>query len=313
MVRRNRRVCRSARTGWVAVGRDGKSIQRRPIILIREVTGAGLTGAEPGATGSPPTWSCCSDHHAGLGYFPLGQDITLINPNTNSFFPRRLLHDRRQRADDKQFSRRLTNGAGSIPWRETTRDLTSLRVAAFVGPRSSEIVKGQPAAVNEIGVTRDLEAGPGSTIVVPVVVNLRPQGQLRSLQFRVEVGPTSGSAPLIPERLRALSISTNDLIPVVTSSESGGPASFSATAYTNVFNEYRGLAIAFIGANSGLSVKNFAVVAMLAVPIPAGAKLGDRTRLDVIAPSGTSDGVEAKSSLPHAFARSSLRPPATSR
>jgi hypothetical protein len=52
------------------------------------------------------------------------------------------------------------------------------------------------------------------------------------------------------------------------------------------------LTISFIGTNANFSIKNFAVVAMLAVPIPATANLGDSYRISVLEASGTSDGLQ---------------------
>ncbi|MBI2948503.1 MAG: chitobiase/beta-hexosaminidase C-terminal domain-containing protein [Verrucomicrobia bacterium] len=279
----------------VTVSRDGKVYATEVYYhLVREITGAALT-TEPGggAAGTnllilPPLITPDS------GYFPLGQDITVINPNTNAFFGNTIYYT----TDDtdpttNSFRLALSNSVGTIRWRETTRSLTSLRVVAFVGTKASEVVKGKPASRNELGVTRDLEAGPGSTLVVPIAVNLRPTDELKSLQYRVEVSPLSSGAPPIPERYEALSTSTNDFIPYATSTQSGGRATFGVLTYTNTA-QARGVAIAFIGADSGLSVKNFAVVGMVAVPIPATAKLGDRYRVEVLAPSGTSDGLEAQ-------------------
>ncbi|MDO8631153.1 MAG: hypothetical protein Q7R41_11735, partial [Phycisphaerales bacterium] len=187
------------------------------------------------------------------------------------------------------------NNTGTIRWRETTRDLTSLRLLTFVGGASSEIVRGQPVTENEIGVTRDVAGGPGSTVIVPVTVDLRPADQLKSLQFRVEVWPNTLDSPMIPEKFRALSISTNDFIPVVTAAEAGGPATFGVAAYTNGLA--RGLAVTFLGTNANLSVKDFAAVAMVAVPIPAAAAPGSSYNIGVFNPSGTADGAEASVAL----------------
>lgn len=283
----------------VAVSREGKAyVTENYYHLVREVTGGGLTGG-PGAGGAgtnlvvlPPVVIPDS------GYYPLGQDITVINPNTNAFFSNAIFYTTDGTAPTTNSLRlALSNNVSTIRWRETTRDLTSLRLLAFVGSAASPIVSGKPATTNEIGVTRDIAAAPGSTVVVPVTVNLRPIDGLKSLQFRVEVAPKTTGAPMIPERFRALSISTNDFIRVVTSSESSGASTFRTSSYTTNLSGStdltRGLMVTFIGTNANFSVKNFAVVAMLAVPIPPEAKLDDRYSISVVSPSGTSDGAEA--------------------
>ncbi|MBI4659196.1 MAG: chitobiase/beta-hexosaminidase C-terminal domain-containing protein [Verrucomicrobia bacterium] len=276
----------------VSAGSDGKVYTTEAYYhLVREVTGAGLTAA-PGSAGAgtnlvvlPPIITPES------GYYPLGQDITVINPNTNSFFSNRIFYT--TDATDpttNSFRLALSNNVGAIRWRETTRDLTSLRVVAFVGASASEVVKGKPVATNEIGVTRDIAAGPGSTTIVPITVNLRLTEQLKSLQFRVEVAPSTADLPAIPDQFRALSFSTNELIRIVTSAESEGVSTFGAFRYDD--GPARGLAITFIGTNANFSVKNFGVVAMLAVPIPSTAASGSRYEIRILNPSGTSDALE---------------------
>jgi hypothetical protein len=52
-----------------------------------------------------------------------------------------------------------------------------------------------------------------------------------------------------------------------------------------------------IGTNANFSTKNFSVVAMLSVPIPPNAKSGDSYQIEVVRPSGTSDGIQSPVSL----------------
>ena len=263
--------------------------------LIREITGMVFGGA--GGTGDGPNVAVVAPTIFPVsGYYPLGQDITVVNPNTNVFFKNAVYYMTDGTTPTTNSPRLALNlGRGTIRWRETTRDLTALRVLAMVGDRPSEVVRGQPAATNEIGISRDIAVGRGATVIVPVTVNLKPADFLRSLQFRVEIEPTAPGAPLIPEKFRVLSISTNDFIPVVTSSQAGGAATFSASPYT--VDSARGLAITYLGTNAHLSVQNFGVVAHLAVPIPANAQWGSRYRISVLRASGTSDGAEASVAL----------------
>jgi hypothetical protein len=185
----------------------------------------------------------------------------------------------------------LTNNIGMIQWHETLRDLTSLRLKAIAGTNASVTVSGTPSSTSEIGITRNLVAGIGSTVIIPLVVNLRTNDALRSIQFRVEITPTAGTSSIISDQFRSLSISSNDFIHVATSSsDSLDPATFGSSAY--LLGNTRGLTISFIGTNANFSIKNFAVVAMLAVPIPATANLGDSYRISVLEASGTSDGLQ---------------------
>ena len=52
-----------------------------------------------------------------------------------------------------------------------------------------------------------------------------------------------------------------------------------------------------IGTTANFSTANYSVVAMLAVPIPTDARVGDRYRIDIVRPSGTSDGGERSVNL----------------
>jgi hypothetical protein len=77
----------------------------------------------------------------------------------------------------------LTNNIGMIQWHETLRDLTSLRLKAIAGTNASVTVSGTPSSTSEIGITRNLVAGIGSTVIIPLVVNLRTNDALRSSNF----------------------------------------------------------------------------------------------------------------------------------
>ncbi len=138
---------------------------------------------------------------------------------------------------------------------------------------------------SSIGVTRDFVAGIGSTIVVPVEVKLAPGDVLRSLQFRIELTP-NGGAPSISTQFRSLSITTNDFLRIPLPS-TNPPI---ATSYTSAGKT--GLAISFVGASTGMNVNDSATVAMLAVPIPTSASIGQTYKISVVQPSGTADGLQ---------------------
>ncbi len=280
----------------VAVSRDGKLYATEVYYhLVREITGITFSAAA-GVTDTnlvvlSPTI------YPSSGFFPLGQAITVVNPNPTTFLPSSIYYTTDgSEPTTNSFSLALTGNSGTIFWSSPTRDLTSLRLKAYVGSQASIEVSGTPSPVSEIGVPRDIVAGMGSTVVLPVVVNLRTDDPLKSLQFRVEVTPASPNAPMISPTFSAMSISTNDFIRVATSDKDDSASSTNKTFFNvadYVLGDARGLVVTMIGTNANFSAKNFAVVAMLSVPIPAGAKPGESYQIDVVNPSGTSDGIQS--------------------
>lgn len=267
--------------------------------LIRRVSGAGLTGPSgvgggangSGSTLNPPSLSITPNS----GYFPQGTAVTVSSSSTEVFYT---TDGSTPTTNSTRVA--IVGGTGTIPWNNTTNDLTALRVAAFLvsGTNSASTnLSGIPAPLTTLGVpaglNRNILAGSGATVVVPVVVNLRSNDLLRSLQFRVEVTPSAG-VPNIGDQFRALTVNpTNDFIPVTTSAASGGVATFSSLPYvlgTGPTGVPRGLVVSFLGTNSGLNISRFALVTMLAVPIPATATNGSTYSLNIVLPSGTSDG-----------------------
>ncbi len=275
-------------TGVVVDGSGTTYVTEQYYHLIRKVTGSGLTGPTGVGSGSggssalnPPSLAFTPNS----GYFPLGTTVTVTSSSTNVFYT----------ADGTEPTTNstrviITGGTGTILWQNSTNDLTGLRVAAFAtsgtnsastnitGIASTATTLGVPAGLNT-----NLFAGVGARIVVPLVLNLRTNDSLRTLQFRVEVTP-NGAAPMIGATFGAQAIGTNDFITVTT----GGAASFSSLAYT--LGTTRGLVVSFLGTNANLLVNRFAVAALLTVPIPAGAAQGSTYNIDILQPSGTVDG-----------------------
>lgn len=142
-----------------------------------------------------------------------------------------------------------------------------------------------------IGFNQNFDGSPGSTLALPVSVNISTNQVLRSLQFRVEMEPVGPDTPPAPIEFRPLTRSTNDFIQAPVPSETGTNF-FSYVNYRPEENPVAsGLAVAFIGTNSALRVsRNPEVVVLLAAPVPASAKVGDTYRLRVLEPSGTLDG-----------------------
>jgi hypothetical protein len=196
----------------------------------------------------------------------------------------------------------MNGNVGFLHWFNSTNDLVGLKVKAFVGTNSSDTVSGRPATVNNVGVPPGPSAdgtlwgGIGSTIVVPVVANLRTNVQVKSYQFRVEVTP-NGGAPMIPPGFDALDISTNDFVALVTASQGQGVSTGRISVVSYTIGTTVGLQITAIGNSANISFQNFAVVALLKIPIPTSANEGDSYSIAVTFPSATSDGINTPVSL----------------
>ncbi len=275
-------------TGVVVDGSGTAYVTEQFYHVIRRVTGAGLTGpsgvggGSGGNTLNPPALAFSPNS----GYFPLGTVVTVTSSSTNVFFTTD------GTAPTTNSTRvPITGSVGTIQWQNSINDLTGLRVAAFLfsGTNSASTnVTGLAATATTIGVPAGLNpalyAGVGARVLVPIVLNLRTNDTLRTLQFRVEVS-TNGSAPMIGANFGAQSITTNDFVTLTTG---GSTASFSSIAYSNSFGS-RGLLISFIGTNANLLVNRFAVAALLSVPIPVTATQGQSYSIDIFLPTGTSD------------------------
>ncbi|MEO8427735.1 MAG: chitobiase/beta-hexosaminidase C-terminal domain-containing protein, partial [Verrucomicrobiota bacterium] len=171
-------------------------------------------------------------------------------------------------------------------------DLRVVKARAFApNTLPSDIVSGQAVDTNSIGIPRDVFAGVGATVVVPLVINLQTNQVLRSLQFRFEVSPNSASTPNITSDLRALAITGNDFVQVVGPSQGSSPAQLNASAYRS--GGTNGLVVSAIGTNANFVIRDFGTVALLALTIPPTANVGDSYTIQVVQASGTSDGQQA--------------------
>jgi hypothetical protein len=169
--------------------------------------------------------------------------------------------------------------------------------------------------VSTIGINKNYLAGSGSTIVVPVNLNIAAGDEFRSLQYRVEITTnlveittkfttngvvittnneeivTSGSAPFPSSQFRTLDITPGiDFITVDGPAEPG--KIFQTISYPYLATNKmvgRGLMVTAIGTNSNFSVKSNTVVSLLAVPIPPDATNGSKYFISISYPSGTSD------------------------
>jgi hypothetical protein len=254
--------------------------------LIRQVTGSGLLPVTPASTITTniPAGPIISPSS---GYYPECQTITVTSSAPEVFYT-----TDGSTPTTNSMSVALTYNlgvyTGTLEWCNSQASLSQLQLIAVNGTNISAIVTGQSPTTNEIGFVRSPTAGVGSTAVVPLVINLQSNGVLKSLQFRVEVTPNDGNTPMISS-LSLLPITTNDFVPLIGPAPLNAPVSYETFGYTTSSNG-QGLVVAAEGNGSGLDVQNFGVAALLEIPIPPSALPGQSYSINVLYPSGTSDG-----------------------
>ena len=269
----------------VVVSPDGRKIYTTEVFyhIIREVSGINLAGGSGGSDTNGvvvPQPTIYPDS----GYYPNGIKITVNSSVPDVFYTT----DGTEPTTNSARVQIVAN-TGVINWADGVKDLTWLKVKAFSGTNASATVSGKPVSSNIIGIPRDVKAGQGSTILVPVVVSMRPGERLRSIQFLVQITP-DGAAPIISDQFRFLNVSTNDFIPVaVPALDPSKPVVISYTSL--LINNSRTLVVTAIGTNANFEVSAYGVAGMLVVPIPATAAVGDSYTIQVTTASGTSDGL----------------------
>jgi hypothetical protein len=277
----------------VVVGSDGGVFDSEPANnALREVLATGLTNPGPGGGGGtgtntvvlPPVIDPASES----GYYPMGRLITVSSLSSNVFYTT-------DGAEPTTSSTQVAmNGlTGVIPWFNLTNDVTGLQVRAFVGTNSSVVASGQAPSTNTIGIPTPsadgvVPAGIGSTIVLPIVVNLQSNVQVKSYQFRVQISPNDKASPPMTSGFQTLPVTANDFVPLVTAAEGNASLSLPGQAYS--IGAANGLAISTAG-NGSFLFSRFAVVTMLSVSIPSSANVGNSYSLSVTNPSATSDGL----------------------
>jgi hypothetical protein len=273
--------------------------------LLREVKGTGLfpvngTNAVTGTNGttnvvlSPPVFS------PDFGYYPECQPILVTSSGPSVFYTIDGTTPTTNSTAVTNLTPNLVNGQlqylGSFLWCNSQQDLSSLQMISFNGTNTSAVAAGQSSPVNQIGFPAGKLAGIGSTAVIPLVVNLRSNQVLKSVQFRVEVTPIAPNAKPVSS-LTVLPISTNDFVPLIGPAPGNAPVNYITFPDPAAPANGQGLAVLATGNNSGFVVQNFAVAMLLAVQIPNNAVSGDTYQLSVLDPSGTSDGAENDVSL----------------
>jgi hypothetical protein len=261
--------------------------------LLREVKGvafASTTGTNSGTNGSgtnsvvipPPSFS------PGSGYFPECETIYVTSSVPSVYYTTDGSIPTTNSAMVANMVTVLTNGQivyeGSLQWCNPLLDLTSLHLIAASGTNVSVATNGVSSLVNQIGFPFPRVAGIGSTAVIPVIVTLQSNTTLASLQFNLEIIPNTASTPPIAG-VALLPISTNDYLQLVGPAPGNGPVAFQTFPYSPGTNEL-GLLVYASSLNSGLNVRNFAVLMLLKVPIPSTAVQGQSYTLKVLYPSG---------------------------
>jgi sugar lactone lactonase YvrE len=141
-----------------------------------------------------------------------------------------------------------------------------------------------------VGITHDLTAGIGSTILVPIDVKLNSTNVLQSVQFRVETTPVGG-APAVSTQMRNVMITTNDFVQLPP------PATNAPVSSTYQNGATTGVQIAYLGQNTGFKASGTMTIALVAVPIPTTAAAGNQYTIACVQPSGTSDGAQTALAL----------------
>ena len=159
---------------------------------------------------------------------------------------------------------------------------------------------GTLPAVNRIGIPREhMEGGVGSQVILPVLADLEPTLQIRSLQYLAELSPITDSngrrPPAIPvgtpnsPGFSAVSATTNGLIPLGISFSG---QTFISRVIPTVSGDTNLLLVVYAGFLSNLDLRASNLVNFLAVDLPRTVLEGDRYRVSIKKVSGTLDAYQ---------------------
>jgi sugar lactone lactonase YvrE len=229
----------------------------------------------------PPTLSFTPSN----GYYPDCVTIAVVSSVPDVFFT---TDGSAPTTNSTEVAMSLKGGSyvGSIEWCNPQVSLSALRLLAGSGTNSTTL-QGAFPTTNLVGFPQPLAAGSGETLYVPVVLDLQNNTSLKSLQFRVEVTPNGGAPAIGPITLQPLT--PNDFVPLPGPASGNTPVAFQTFAYTTSSNG-QGLVITASGNGSGFDMAGSGVVVLLHLAIPPSAAYGQSYSLNVINPSGTSDG-----------------------
>ena len=228
------------------------------------------------------------------GYFPGGKYIEVIDLNQAELLPRTVYYTLDgSLPTTNSFVVPMINNRGQILFDGLTNDLSGLVVRTLFNGNFSDPVQGERPTHSRIEIPRDYTASPGSTLVVPITVNMEDGVSLQSLQFRVEIAPDNPGSPAVGANIRPLTITTNSFAPVVVNK--AGQSTFDSQIYN--LGDITGLALSYQGTNDNLTITDYGLVAKLAVPIPTSASNGNTYTLRILNPSGTQDGAQLDAPL----------------
>jgi len=260
---------------WTNVDRD------LSFLRLRTFSGPDNYGPVVGGTGclpGTPTFGPVS------GYFPDGQTILVTNAIGTIFYTT----DGTEPTQDSLMAQRLANGVHAIAWADGLHDLSYLRIKPFAGNVSGTMVSGQAGTSNEIGFTHDYFAGSGSTAVIPIVMNLRPNVTVKTILFSVDVTPAGSNTNLISTEMQGRHPRSTDYFQVLKPLASGSN-DYQMGVRTSQQANATHLQITVTSPNAGFLAQDHAVPLMVCVPIPV-VPSNSAWRLGLSKVSATSDG-----------------------
>lgn len=222
------------------------------------------------------------------GYFPDGGVLSLSvqRPDASIYYT--------ANGADPTPSDTLYTGPFKIDQVHFSGDLRVIKARAYA-PNTipSAVISGSNVQTNSVGVPRNMVGGIGSTLVVPVVANLASNQQIRSLQFRLEVVPSSPGAPPLTNDLVGLDVSTNDFVPALAGSVDGKSVTNSYEPYTVGYTN----GVYFYSVAANLLLRDFGLIQNFKIKVPNNALEGDTYWVSVLEVSGTSDAGQYISSI----------------
>lgn len=224
----------------------------------------------------------------GYGYFPECETITVTSSVPDVYYTE---DGSAPTTNSDQVALTLTNGnyVGTFQWCNAQVDLSGLQVIAVNGTVASQVVSGTFPTTNQLGFVRGPLSGIGSTAFIPIVLDLKSNVFIESLQFLVEVTPGNGAPPITS--LTLLPITSNDFVQFIGPSPGNAPVALSTIPETNTFSTNGQALLVFTqGPGTGLDIQNYGVVGLLEFQIPANASVNQTYSLDILHPSGTEVG-----------------------
>ncbi|MEI7732991.1 MAG: chitobiase/beta-hexosaminidase C-terminal domain-containing protein [Verrucomicrobiota bacterium] len=242
--------------------------------IIRRASGGGLaTGG--GGGGGTTNAVAAPVFTPNSGYFPNGQTIFINSTLPDVFYT---MDGTVPTTNSLRVS--MVGNLGSIRWANSTNDLTALQVRAYDGTNASAVVAGIPSTVNSIGIPSSVNgsyvAGAGSTMMLPLVVNLTPGVLVQSVSYYLSVSWSNGKP--INNQFKVVALTTNDFIPVAGLVGANLPIVDSGTGPAS-----RYIVVAALGNALGGQIQNFGVLNLISIPIPANAANGDTYTITVSA------------------------------